>query len=133
MIYKRPAPYEGKLLVTFELPGCIWTAQVNLVGDFNHWDPAAHPMRQKRGGDWTITLELEANRSYEFRYLLDNREWVNDDHADDYVLHPQYVVNSVVNCALEIVPRQEVSITPITSPCCMPLTKPRLRDEGLAK
>ena len=99
MIHKTFAPDEGKILVTFELPGCIWTVQVYLVGDFNLWNPTAHPMRQKKGGTWTITLELDENRSYEFRYLLDNNEWMNDDHADDYVLYPHGMVHSMVTCS----------------------------------
>ncbi len=69
MIRKMPALADDKILVTFELPGSIWAADVHLVGDFNEWNPTAHPLRQDRGGDWMITLELEANQRYEFRYL----------------------------------------------------------------
>ena len=29
---------------------------VSLVGDFNHWDPAAHPMKQMPGGGWLLIL-----------------------------------------------------------------------------
>ncbi len=100
MVQKTPAPEDGKILVTFELPGSIWAAQVHLVGDFNNWNPTAHPLTQRKGGDWTITVKLEANRRYEFRYLLDGEEWVNDDHADDYVLDPHGTDNSVVICTL---------------------------------
>jgi 1,4-alpha-glucan branching enzyme len=31
---------------------------VSLVGDFNNWDPAAHPMRRMPDGAWLITVEL---------------------------------------------------------------------------
>jgi 1,4-alpha-glucan branching enzyme len=100
VIHKTHARTDGRILVTFELPGSIWAAQVHLVGDFNEWNPTSHPLRQRRGGDWTITLELPANRRYEFRYLLDGTAWVNDDHADDYVLGLHGDDNSVVVCTL---------------------------------
>lgn len=99
MIHKMFASNGDKVLVTFELPGCIWATQVYLVGDFNHWDAATHPLRQRDGGEWTITLELDAHTRYEFRYLLDGTDWVNDDHADDYVFSSPGSENSVVNCA----------------------------------
>jgi 1,4-alpha-glucan branching enzyme len=31
---------------------------VSLVGDFNHWDPQAHPMKLMPDGAWMIKLEL---------------------------------------------------------------------------
>ncbi len=31
---------------------------VSLVGDFNRWNPAAHPMKQMPGGGWLLTVEL---------------------------------------------------------------------------
>ena len=31
---------------------------VSLVGDFNHWDPTAHPMRQQPDKAWLIMVEL---------------------------------------------------------------------------
>jgi 1,4-alpha-glucan branching enzyme len=32
---------------------------VSLLGDFNHWDPTAHPMKQMPDKAWLITLELK--------------------------------------------------------------------------
>jgi len=31
---------------------------VSLVGDFNHWNPAAHPMKQMPDRAWLLALEL---------------------------------------------------------------------------
>jgi 1,4-alpha-glucan branching enzyme len=65
------------------------------VGDFNRWDQTSHPMNQ-REDVWVLELELQEGRSYEFRYLVDGREWVNDSDADDFVANPFQGWNSVV-------------------------------------
>lgn len=42
----------------------------------------------KREGVWTLTVDLEADRFYQFRYLCDGIG-TNDNHADAYV-HNRY-------------------------------------------
>ena len=97
MIKKAPSPKKGKVLVTFELPAEVWASQVHLVGDFNRWNPTTHPLRQRRhDGVWTITLELDAGRAYQFRYLIDGRRWCNDPQADGDLPNPYGGYNSVV-------------------------------------
>lgn len=58
---------------------------VRLVGDFNGWDLASTPMKKLKNGDFTSTVNLDAEKQYEFRYLLDDKEWENDWAADQYV------------------------------------------------
>jgi 1,4-alpha-glucan branching enzyme len=86
MLRKTTAPNPGKMLVTFEFPGWLRTAQVSLVGDFNDWNKTRHPMKQSMNNrNWNVTIELDADRSYEFCYLLDGTAWAIDYHADGYV------------------------------------------------
>jgi 1,4-alpha-glucan branching enzyme len=61
---------------------------VFLVGDFNHWDERATPMTRMRNGDFQVTLELDAGRVYQYRYLLNGVVWENDWYADEYVPTP---------------------------------------------
>ncbi len=75
--------------VTFTLPNSMWADVVNLVGDFNEWNRASHPLRRDRDGRWTITVDLELGRAYQFRYLRDGQDWMDDDQADCYV-HNRY-------------------------------------------
>ncbi len=97
MIKKAPSPKKGKVLVTFEFPAEVWASQVCLIGDFNRWDPTAHPLRQRRDDEvWAITLELDSGQTYEFRYLLDGERWCNDPQADGYAPNPHGGHNSVV-------------------------------------
>lgn len=101
MIRKIPSPREGKVLITFELPGSLWVSQIHLVGDFNGWDITSHPMTQRRTDEaWEITLEVDIGRAYQFHYLLDGQSWCNDSHADRYVPGPNGQDNSVVVASL---------------------------------
>jgi 1,4-alpha-glucan branching enzyme len=70
---------------------------VHVVGDFNQWDETATPMRKLRGGGFSVTLDLAVGREYQFRYLVNASDWVNDWAADKYV-PTEYpgVENSVV-------------------------------------
>lgn len=76
--------------VTFKLPkeAAPDASSVAIVGEFNGWDTEAHPMKRQINGDYTITLELEAGREYQYRYLIDHCRWENDYHADQYVKSP---------------------------------------------
>jgi 1,4-alpha-glucan branching enzyme len=70
--------------------------KVSLVGEFNGWDAKAHPMKLQKDGSFNVTLNLEKDREYQFRYLLDGTMWENDDCADRYVRTPYGDDNSVV-------------------------------------
>ena len=97
MIYKEPLPGEDLVRVTFELPSSIWAERVTLVGDFNDWDTHRDEMRQGRNdGNWRITLVLPKSHEYQFRYLVNGRDWHNDWHADKYAPNQYGTDNSVV-------------------------------------
>ena len=72
--------------VTFRLPAALaqGATRVHLLGDFNAWDPETLPMKRLKGGDFSLTVDLETGRDYQFRYLLDRGAWENDDAADRY-------------------------------------------------
>lgn len=57
---------------------------VFLVGDFNGWVENAEPMRKLKDGSFTATVKLATGRDYQFRYLVDGVEWINDWDADRY-------------------------------------------------
>ena len=59
-----------------------------LVGEFNGWDIWANPMKKSRDGSFKATLNLEAGREYQFRYLVDESVWENDWDADRYLPTP---------------------------------------------
>lgn len=57
---------------------------VHIVGEFNNWSTRQTPMKKLKGGAFTLTLDLETGRDYQFRYLLDGQTWINDPAADSY-------------------------------------------------
>jgi 1,4-alpha-glucan branching enzyme len=43
---------------------------VCLVGDFNEWNPSAHPMKQMPDGGWLLTVELKHGH-HRYAFLID--------------------------------------------------------------
>jgi len=43
---------------------------VSLVGDFNQWNPAAHPMKHMPDQSWLLTLELKYGH-HRYAFLVD--------------------------------------------------------------
>ena len=87
---------KGKVArVTFSLPESVWADTIYLVGDFNGWNNTSHPFTVDRDGLWSITVDLELDREYEFRYRRDG-EWMNDNQADGYTQSPYGSDNFIV-------------------------------------
>ncbi|MGI5939695.1 MAG: isoamylase early set domain-containing protein [Thermoleophilia bacterium] len=84
--------------VTFTLPKAAapQAEQVCIVGEFNDWSTDATPMQRRADGEFFVTLELEKNRSYRFRYLIDGTTFENDWNADRYDPNPYGGNDSVV-------------------------------------
>ncbi len=70
---------------TFKLNDAEGVKNAYLVGDFNDWDMTANPMRRFHDGSFSVTLSLDANEEYRFRYWLGGDRWENDLSADAYV------------------------------------------------
>lgn len=52
-----------------------------LLGEFNNWNPqAAVDMQRQDDGSMIAELPLEAGKTYEYRYLLSDGRWVNDNN-----------------------------------------------------
>ena len=72
--------------------------QVIVVGEFNNWAPQTGiAMKKQKNGIYKVTIELESGREYQFRYLADGQNWLNDWEADDYIASPFGVDNSVIS------------------------------------
>jgi hypothetical protein len=73
----REARRRGQV-VTFTL---LTEEPVSVVGDFNGWDPHAHPLPLRDDGKRSTTIELEPGR-YAFRYLAEGGRFFDDPEAD---------------------------------------------------
>jgi 1,4-alpha-glucan branching enzyme len=97
-IKKEYLKTKGVCKVSFRLPkvAAPGAKHVSIVGDFNSWNIYANPMKKLKSGDFTVTLELEPGKEYQFRYLIDDTKWENDWNADKYVKGPFGSDNSLV-------------------------------------
>ncbi len=96
MLKKQFLKTKEAVKVTFSLPEAVQGETVFLVGDFNNWDEATTSMKRQKNGSFTVTLDLEKDQEYQFRYLVNGTEWHNDWEADKYVPNPYSGDNSVV-------------------------------------
>ncbi len=84
--------------VKFSLSGDSYktASSVLLVGNFNNWTLGETPLKKAKNGDWSVTLDMETGREYQFRYLIDGTNWENDPEADRYVPSGLGSENSVI-------------------------------------
>ncbi len=60
--------------------------KVQLLGDFNGWNlDEAVDLKKFKNGSFKTTLDLETEKEYQFKYLIDGVKWENDAEADKYV------------------------------------------------
>jgi len=85
--------------VTFRLPKKIagGAQSVHIVGEFNNWSNETTPMKSLKNGEFTTTIDLERDREYQFRYLINQERWENDWQAD------KYIRNEFGNCENSVV------------------------------
>ncbi|WP_340065527.1 isoamylase early set domain-containing protein [Ascidiimonas aurantiaca] len=68
--------------VTFTVPAAE-AQNVAVVGDFNEWNPEGAMLKKLKNGSFKGTVNLEKDKTYEFRYIIDGR-YVNDQEADRF-------------------------------------------------
>lgn len=98
--------------VTFELSANIVaeaTAGI-LVGEFNNWDfNNGISLKKQKDGSLKTSLELEAGKTYEYRYFLNDGRWVNDDRANNHNFVSEYQVE---NCVVAVPAATETVVAP---------------------
>ncbi|MFC4057332.1 isoamylase early set domain-containing protein [Planomonospora corallina] len=87
MIKRGKPTKNGQVKLTFILPADQVRGHVSLVGDFNGWNPYAHPMRRGDDGTHQVTVTVPAQRGICFRYLAEGGVWFDDPDADHHDEH----------------------------------------------
>lgn len=72
---------KGNVRVTFALPAGEPGGAVSVVGDFNDWDPFAHPLQQRANGIRSASVTVKAGSTLRFRYLAESGVWFDDETA----------------------------------------------------
>jgi 1,4-alpha-glucan branching enzyme len=70
---------NGTVRVTFALAAEEPVGAVSVVGDFNGWDPFAHPLRRRSNGTRSAAVTVPAGSTLHFRYLAEGGMWFDDD------------------------------------------------------
>ena len=70
--------------------------KVVVAGDWNKWSAKAEPLKKLKNGTFKGTVDLDADKSYEFKYIVDGN-YVNDDKADDFKWNDFGSENGVIN------------------------------------
>jgi 1,4-alpha-glucan branching enzyme len=70
---------DGTVRITFALPADGPGGAVSVVGDFNDWDPLAHPLRRRANGTRSAVVTVPAGSTLRFRYLAEGGHWFNDE------------------------------------------------------
>lgn len=69
---------------------------VAVAGSFNKWSATAHPMKKNAKEQWNCSLKLAPGR-YEYRFVVNGNEWVNDPAAKECCPNPLGGQNCVVH------------------------------------
>jgi 1,4-alpha-glucan branching enzyme len=83
MISRGKPDKQGLVGLAFSLPGEV-SGPVSVVGDFNDWDPHAHPMTVGEDGRHAVTVQVPQGLSFAFRYLREGGVWFDDPQADEF-------------------------------------------------
>lgn len=93
MLKKKYFKTKDECEVTFEYSNSN-AQEVALLIEANDWQPV--PMKKRKGGLFQTKMRLPKGSEFEFRYLVDGRQWENDQAADGYRRNEHGSENSVV-------------------------------------
>lgn len=79
MIKKANLRNDGMVRVTFSLPAAEPAGAVSVVGDFNNWDPSAHPLRLRANRTRSASVTVPMGSTLRFRYLAEGGLWFDDE------------------------------------------------------
>lgn len=91
---------KKKVIFTLPSESVANAAEGILLGEFNNWNPeeGIH-LQKKEDGSMIAELSLTAGKTYEYRYLLSDGRWVNDNNGKAF---SQVYGYSVENCVLTV-------------------------------
>ena len=79
MIKTQKLQKTGETKITFVLHAEDDRLPASVVGDFNGWDPMAHPLRKRSNGTASVAVIVPEGSQYEFRYLGSNDRWFDEN------------------------------------------------------
>ena len=83
---------QHKVTFSFELAEA---KEIILMGDFNNWNPKAHPMKNDGNGTWKKTVILSPG-TYASKFFI-NGEWKEDPRSNQICLNCFGTQNNVID------------------------------------
>jgi 1,4-alpha-glucan branching enzyme len=80
VIRRNSEARTGAVKITFAIDGDLGPASV--VGDFNGWDAAQHPLVRRSNGTRSVSVALPAHAEFRFRYVDLGGRFFDDVLAD---------------------------------------------------
>lgn len=96
MLKKRFFKTNDDCEVTFEFESDAATA-VALVCEANDWQPVEMKKAKTNGSPFKTKLRLPKDEQFQYLYLVDGQNWVNDETADAQMPNEYGATNSVVS------------------------------------
>jgi len=85
-IKKQYLKKDGVCKVTFSYNEKVNSIEnIRIPGDFNNWDTNCEQMKKIKTGGFSQTINLDSGKAYQFKYLINDSDWVNDTEADQFV------------------------------------------------
>jgi 1,4-alpha-glucan branching enzyme len=69
---------------------------VSVVGEFNDWQTASHPLKQSDGETWQITLQLPPG-TYQYKFVIDGTRWEDDADNPKRMMNEFGTSNSILD------------------------------------
>jgi hypothetical protein len=95
-IQKNTKRKDSKVRVRFTMPAMDGCSCLYLVGRFYEWNESVYCMQRMDDGTWSLTLELESDREFQYPFRTDDGTWLNDPSVPHAPLKSDPKVQSLV-------------------------------------
>ena len=58
--------------------------KVKLLGSFTNWEEKPVSMNKLKSGEFSTVVTLPSDQDFEYRFLINDSQWLNDPDADAY-------------------------------------------------
>lgn len=80
-IQKSADRKDSKVRVTFTMPAMDGCNCLYLVGRFHEWNESVYRMQRAEDGTWFLTIELESDSEFQYRFRTNDGSWLEDPFA----------------------------------------------------
>ena len=91
-VVRMPRPKAVTMTLEYFAPEANTVA---VAGEFNNWNEQAQMMKKTKAGWWKTSLKLSPGQ-YQYRFVVDGQQWVEDPENPNKQLNEFAAYNSVL-------------------------------------